>query len=61
VAGLPLSAFAGVDLVLPAREFANTPITRVHTMGARAREASGHPLVGHPLLSALPQTLPISI
>jgi hypothetical protein len=61
VAGLTMNAFAGVDLVLPAREFANTPITRVHTVGTRAREASGHPLVGHPLVSALPETSPISI
>ncbi len=54
VAGVTLSSFAGVDLVLPAREFTKTPITRVYATGPRGRAVSSHPLLGRPLAAALP-------
>jgi hypothetical protein len=58
VAGVTLSSFSGVDVVLPAREFAKTPITRVYATGPRARAVSSHALLGRPLAAALPDVAP---
>lgn len=53
VAQPELSRFAGLDLVLPRREYASTLVSEVYATGPRGRSLPNHPWVGRTLAGIL--------